>query len=179
MKIRTIVLFTLFLIVLDQAVKWLINAYYFDVTFTVVPSLLEFRPKFNDKHSYVNVLLNQYFGIHVGLLPHIILFAAIQVVMIVLFSYFRENIKNTRILGVAFSFQVASMVCALLGNLVWKQGTLDFIYLVPLFIFDLKDLYSNCFILLFLIYVYSVKKPLEKVHFSDVITYVKDQFGRR
>lgn len=179
MKIRTVALLTLFLIVLDQAVKWLINAYYFDVTFPIIPSLLEFRPTFNDKHSYVNVLLNQYLGIHVGLLPHIILFVVIQFIMIVLYGYFKNNIKNSRILGVAFAFQMAAMACALLGNLVWKEGTLDFIYLVPLFIFDLKDLYSNCFILLFFIYVYSVKKPLEKVQFSDLVFYAKGLFGRR
>lgn len=179
MKIRTVALLALFLIVLDQAVKLLINAYYFDVTFSIIPSLLEFRPTFNDKHSYVNVLLNQHLGIHVGLIPHIILFVAIQFVMIVLFGYFRDNLKNSPILGVAFAFQMAAMVCAFLGNLVWKQGTLDFIYLVPLFIFDLKDLYSDCFVLLFLIYVYSVKKPLEKVQLSDVIIYAKRLFGMR
>ncbi len=176
MKIRNVVFLTLFLIVLDQAVKLIIIAYYFDVTFPIIPSLLDFRPKFNDKHSYVNVLLNQYLGVHVGLLPHIILFIAIQFVMILLFGYFRKNIKNNRILGVAFAFQMSAMACAMLGNLVWKQGTLDFIYLIPFFIFDLKDLYSNCFILLFFIYVNSVKKALDKVHLSDVIIYAKEQF---
>ncbi|MPN38108.1 hypothetical protein SDC9_185632 [bioreactor metagenome] len=99
--------------------------------------------------------------------------------MIVLYGYFKNNIKDSRILGVAFAFQMAAMACALLGNLVWKEGMLDFIYLVSLFIFDLKDLYSDCFILLFLIYVYSVKKPLEKVQLSDLVFYAKGLFGRR
>ncbi len=59
-------------------------------------------------------------------------------------------------------FIVAAIICALSGNIIWKNGTLDYIYLKPLFIFDLKDMYVDFGIVAFLFYAIKNRVQLEK-----------------
>ena len=58
---------------------------------------------------------------------------------------------------------MAAVICALIGNLIWKNGTLDYIYLKPWFVFDLKDLYVDLGIVTFLIYVLKNRRQLKKL----------------
>jgi lipoprotein signal peptidase len=89
----------------------------------------------------------------VGLLPHIILYLVIGVLVPMYFSYFRNNFpRNKKLIDIATIFLMAAILCALIGNIIWKNGTLDYIYLKPLFVFDLKDVYIDFGIALFLIY---------------------------
>lgn len=144
MKTQTIILWIVILIILDQVIKIIINAFYFDSNFEIIPSILEFKPVFNQKHSYLNVLLNDKFNINFGLFPHLIIF--LLAIVIITFIYdFYKNILNSKLLDFAFILYVAGWSCALIGNIIWTKGTLDYIYLKPLFIFDLKDVYINSF----------------------------------
>jgi len=59
---------------------------------------------------------------------------------------------------------MAAILCALIGNIIWKNGTLDYIYLKPLFVFDLKDSYSDIGIILFLIYAFKNRVQLKLIH---------------
>lgn len=42
------------------------------------------------------------------------------------------------------------LICALIGNPIWKKGTLDFLYLKHPFVLYLKDTYIDIGLLLFL-----------------------------
>ena len=175
MKIRTIVLWTTILVIIDQIVKIIVNSYFLESRFDIIPSLFEFRPTFNTKHSYVNVLLSQYFDINIGLLPHIFLFLLIVIGSFIFYGYFRNsNLRYKRLLDFEFVFLLASIICAFSGNLVWEKGTINYIYLKPLFIFYLKDLYNNCFVVLFYIFTFKNKTEFRKMKLNDVVLYIKN-----
>ena len=38
------------LVLIDSAIKIIINGYFLDVRFDIIPNLFEFRPKFNDHY---------------------------------------------------------------------------------------------------------------------------------
>jgi hypothetical protein len=163
MKARNIIAWIFILITIDQTIKILINIYFGNVHFEIIPSLIEFKPTFNERHSWVNNLLDDNFGVNVGLIPHVILYILIGIFIPMLFSYFRNNINADKILiDIAIIFMMAAVFGALIGNIIWKNGTLDYIYLKPWFVFDLKDLYSNLGVITFLIYAFKNRGQLEK-----------------
>jgi cytochrome c oxidase subunit IV len=175
MKIRTIVFWIAILVFIDQAIKITINAYFLECRFDIILSLFEFRPTWNDKHSYVNSLLSNHFNVNLGLLFHTILFLIGGIVLLILYGFFRNNdFKNKKYLDFAFMFAFAGLICALSGNLIWENGTLDYILLNPLFVFDLKDLYLNCFVVLFVIFMLKNGKDIHKVKTKDLVLYVKN-----
>ncbi|MDC0584174.1 signal peptidase II [Bacteroidales bacterium] len=151
MKTKNIALVIALLIVLDQSIKLIINAFFFEINFEIITSFLEFKPKYNTKHSYFNVLISENTHIEFGLWFHVMFFILLQGFMLLLYNYVRTKIvSKTTMLDLAFSFQISALICALTGSLIWKNGTLDFIHLKPLFIFDLKDAYIIFFTILFL-----------------------------
>ena len=163
MKTRNIVLWVLTLIIIDQTIKILIHNFYLEINFDIIPTLIEFKPTFNVKHSWVNTLLNKNLGINIGLLPHVTLYLMIGFLVPMVFSYFRNKISSDKkFVDVATIFIMAAIVCALLGNIAWTKGTLDYIYLKPLFVFDLKDVYIDFGLVIFLIYVFKNKLRLEQ-----------------
>lgn len=163
MKTRTIIIWILILIIIDQGIKIIIFNFHTEVTFEIIPTLLEFKPKFNINHSWVNSLLNKNFGINVGVLPHLILYVMIGLFVPMYFSFFRNKVScNKKLIDTSTIFIMATVLCALIGNTIWKNGTLDFIYLKPLFIFDLKDVYSDVGIVIFLAYALKNRKELDQ-----------------
>ena len=179
MKTRIVILWILILIVIDQSIKIIINTYFGDCQFEIIPSLIEFKPTFNVKHSWVNTLLNKNFGVNVGLLPHIILYLFIGVLIPIYFSYFRNHMPyNKKLIDVAIIFIMAALICALIGNLIWKNGTLDYIYLKPWFVFDLKDVYIDFGVGFFLIYAFKNRNQLNPIKSRDVFLYAKNRFKK-
>ncbi|MBL7935177.1 MAG: signal peptidase II [Bacteroidia bacterium] len=163
MKTRNIIMWILILIIIDQAIKILIHNFYGEINFDIISSLIEFKPTFNAKYSWVNSLLDKHLGINTGLVPHVILYLIIGVIIPTVFSYFRNKIaSDKKMIDVATIFIMAAIVCALLGNIAWTKGTLDYIYLKPLFVFDLKDVYIDFGLVLFLIYVFKNRTQLEQ-----------------
>lgn len=171
MKTRTIICWILLLIAIDQAVKLIIYTWFMDVRFDIISPLFYFEPFFNDKHSYVNNLLYNYFNINIGFWPHIVIFLLAQYIVLAIYCSFRSITTKTTLLDTALIFEVAAMVCALLGNICWKEGTLDFIYLKPLYIFDLKDIYINTFVCLLLIYSYRYRHEISKITAKELFTF--------
>ena len=170
MKAKRIIFWILLLIVIDQAVKIIINSFFLETQFEIIPSLFEFKPVFNDKHSYVNDLLFKNFNIDLGLWFHLIVFLLAQMMLCFLYVKFKKNIvENKKLLGLVILFQIAGFICALIGNLIWQKGTLDYIYLKPLFVFDLKDLYIDCFAILFLVYCHKNKAQMKLVRMKNRI----------
>ena len=181
MKTQKIIFWILLLIGIDQIIKIIINSFFLDVRFDIIPSLFEFKPFFNDKHSYVNDLLYKNFNIDMGLWFHVILFLFIGIIILTFYGYCRNNIsENKKLFDIAFIFCMAGIICAFIGNLIWKKGTLDFIYLKPLFIFDLKDLYLNCFFMpLFLVYAHKNREQIKTIKIKNMIVFVRDRLKNK
>lgn len=174
MKKQHILFWIIFLIAIDQAVKIVINTYFLDAHFEIIPGLLEFKPFFNSKHSYLNSLLYKHFNINLGFWFHILLFLLAQGMFLVLYSFLKNNSTvNKKLLDAGMVFQLSGFVCALIGNIIWENGTLDFIYLKPLFVFDFKDVYLNCFAVLFLIFLHKNKKQMKHLKKQDIFHYSK------
>ena len=176
-KKTKIILWILLLTTIDQLIKLVIHAYYMDVRFEIIPSLFEFAPVFNSNYSYINDLLNKYLNIDIGFIPHIVLYVVLQVVVANIYISFKIKLDNTFswLLDTAFVFQVSALLCALIGNVIWADGVLDYIYLKPFFIFDLKDVYAWVFVFLILAYTIKKKDQLKTVNLDpkDVIEYIK------
>ena len=177
MKAKTILTWILILVIIDQAIKILIYNLFAEINFEIIPSLIEFKPTFNVQHSWINTLLNENLGINVGLMPHIILYLLIGVLVPIYFSYIRNNIpRNKKLIDVALIFMMAAILCALIGNIIWKEGTLDYIYLKSLFVFDLKDVYIDFGVALFLIYVFKNRDQFKNpIKTRDVFLYAKNK----
>jgi len=177
-KKAKIVLWILLLTAIDQLIKIVIHAYYMDVRFEIIPSLFEFKPVFNSNYSYINDLLNKNLNIDIGFLPHIILYFVLQVIVTNIYISFKIKLDNTFswLLDTAIVFEVSALLCALIGNIVWFEGVLDYIYLKPLYVFDLKDVYAWVFVFLFLVYTIKKKDQLKTVNIDpkDVVEYIKN-----
>ena len=180
MKARTIILWIFILIIIDQIIKIVIYSFFFETHFEIIPSLFEFKPIFNDKHSYLNVLLNKKFSIDLGLWFHMGLFLFGEIIFLAFYFYMRKNITgNKTLLDIVIIFQSAGLICGLIGNLIWEKGTLDYIYLKPLFIFDLKDLYLNCFAVLFLVYLHKNRFQTKTIKLKDIILNIKESINAK
>ena len=175
MKTKEIIWWIFLLVIIDQATKIVIYHFYMDTHFEIIPSLFEFSPVFNDKHSYVNYLLNQKLNINMGFWIHMVIFAVAECIILALYVFLRSLSKKTKLLDIGITFQIAGLICALLSNIVWEKGVLDFIYLKPLFVFDLKDLYNNCFVVLLLIYVHKHREKVNTAKIKEVINQLRNR----
>ena len=174
MKAQTITEWIFLLVIIDQAIKIIIHAFFLETRFEIIPSLLEFKPTFNSHYSYFNSLLYNKYHIDIGLYYHIILYIFAETAVIAIYVTFKSISKNTKFLDIAFIFQLAGIICVLIGSLIWEKGTLDYIYLKPLFVFDLKDIYLNCFAVFFLISAHKNKTQMKTVRMKDIPAYVKN-----
>ena len=147
MSLKTKTLSILMLIFVDQIIKIVIYHCFFYIKFNIIPSLLYFYPKFNTKYSYLDGLFN----LNIGLFIHVIFTLVLLIIILFIFNYWRKKYR-TKLLDFSFIFFIAGYICVLIGYF-WKKGELDYIYLKPLFIFDLKDLYISCFVVLMLLHV--------------------------
>lgn len=173
MRIKNFILCTAALTGLDQVVKWIIQTYFLDTRFDIIPGLLEFYPKYNYSHSYVNDL----FDIGIGFAPHLLLFLVILAWLILMYGYIR-TIRRKKIDDCAYMFGIAGAVSAILSISLWK-GVLDFIYLVSLFVFDLKDLYINVFVVLFIAGILFYRsEPVFNGKGKGFLNYIKNLFTK-
>ena len=67
-----------------------------------------------------------------------------------------------------FSFIFAGATCSLIDKVFW-DGNLYYILLHGLFTFDLKDVYINIFIGLFIIGVYSKNEDFKKIEDQNIL----------
>jgi hypothetical protein len=129
-------------------------------------------PVFNDKHSYVNVLLNDKFNVNFGLFIHLIIFSLAAIITTAVYDFYKSITKD-KLLDLAFIFYMAGWSCGLMGNLIWTKGVLDYIYLKPLFIFDLKDIYINCFTFLLFLSLIKNRPKTKKIKMKDFMLHIK------
>ncbi len=172
MKTRTILIWVIALFAVDQVIKIVIDRYFLDVNFDILPPLFYFRPYFNDEYSWVNGL----FRLGMGFWAHIALFLLVAVIFVVLYDSLKTASGNSKTVNIAFIFGFAGFLSSLVCTVFW-DGCLDYIYLKPLFIFDLKDLYIDCFVIIFLLYYFKNRKYLSTFKFRDINQHIKNRFA--
>ena len=148
MSLKRVLFYIAILITVDQIIKVMIYNYFFEYKFEIIPSLLEYHPVFNKKYSYFSVLFNKSINKYILLLCSLI----IMYLMILFYSKSKKK-YNILLLDYCFIFSEAGFFSAFLGYF-WEKGVLDYIYLKPLFIFDLKDIYLCIFELLLPVYLF-------------------------
>ena len=170
MKYREMTLWILLLAVIDQLIKIIIYCYFFDVQFTIIPPVFYFEPVFNYLHTYAANLLQ----INAGQWPNIILKAAVLLVVLLGTDYVRW-IANYKLLDWGLLFIISGCVCSLTDTVFWNK-CLDYIYLKPLFVFDLKDMYLNIGAVLFVLSLYKNREELKSV--KKFPEYIKWRFKK-
>ena len=173
MKYRTIWLLIALLVIIDQAIKIVINSYFLNVRFDIIPSLFEFLPTFNYKYIYLNHLFNLNIGYWRVIIMNIIGF----LIILFFYGFFRKRSNNTTLLDTAFIFMNGGMISAFIGTIFWG-GCLDYIYLKPLFVFDLKDLYIDIGVILLIASSFKNRKNYDSIKMKDIGNYVKNLFVR-
>lgn len=153
MKTKNVIWWTLALATLDVLIKVIIDTYYLDTRFTIIPGLIEFKPTFNDVAPYFIQLL----GYRIGHLPHLIIVCVVALAAYFIYKRALKKATHPKYLNIAFVLIFAAILSSLVAQLIYK-GILDYIYLKPLFVFDLKDVYVNCGAIIFLLYIYNTKK---------------------
>ena len=171
MKTRTVLLWAIALFIIDQIIKIVINRYFIDVRFDIIPPLFYFKPTFNHQYSWVNGLLH----LGMGFWTHIIIFSFITILVVFYYDWIKTISGNSKLLNIAFIFGFAGITCSFIGTIFWN-GCLDYIYLKPLFVFDLKDLYVDTFAILFCLYYLKNRKYLSTFKNKDVINHFKNRF---
>lgn len=111
MKSRTVIVWSIVLVVTDQAVKWIISTNYQHVTVEIIPSLLDFKPILNNKSFYWLSLMNIYVGRWARMATAVI-FSGI---LCLFYLYMKGIFRNKTCLDVAFIFGFAGMLCSLLS----------------------------------------------------------------
>lgn len=180
MKIRNIIPLIILLVLIDQGVKLIVYTSFIDTNFEIIPKVLDFKPTFNSKYSFVNDSIYKNTGMDAGLLFHIILFAIIWFIQFVGYKFFKSIDLHNKTIDVSMAFFTSAVICAYLGMLVWEKGIVDFLHfkLHFNFVFDLKDVYINCFVALFFISTIKIEMK-HNVKLVDLWNYLKGLFRQR
>ena len=167
MKRKNIIIWIVCLVIADQGVKLIVANFFIDTRFDIIESILGFRPVFNDQYSYLNALLK----LNIGLLPHTVFLILIQFIVLLLYIYLRAAQHSVKLLDISFTFGQSALICVFCGFYFWKAGILDFIYL-RLWTVDFKDIYLNCFAILFLLNYHKNKAELKnsKIKMKDCLS---------
>ena len=180
MRTHYIILIIILLVLIDQCIKLVIYSSLMDVNHEIIPGVLDFTPIFNSKYSFVNDSVYKKTGIDFGLLFHIVLFVIAWFIQFVGYMFFKSIDSKNITLDLSISCLTAAIICSFLGMLVWSEGILDFLHikLIVNIIFDLKDIYINCFIVLFSISTarLSIKYNIKLTDFSN---YLKSLFSKQ
>lgn len=171
MRYKNLFLWVVLLVAIEQFIKLIIRAYYMEVGFEIIPPLFYFLPKVNTNYSYINDLL----GLGISKTTHIVTAIIGFLIILFLHDFFRTILTTTnKLRNTAFAFGLSGILCVLIDN-AFLGGSLDYIYLKPLFIFDLKDIYLNCFVFLMLYNLLFIEKLTDDKQVS-LKNYYKKRF---
>ena len=135
MRFGKIIVFVFLLIGLDMAIRIAVATFWMDVRFNIIPGLLEFKPVVNHAYSYVSGL----FGLGIGYWLQLLIDIFVVGLFLFLYAFIRRYGSPKRMADAAIVLLLSGALCALIIQIVWGY-CLDYIYLVPLFVFDMKDL---------------------------------------
>jgi signal peptidase II len=178
MKTKTVLLWTTVLFVIDRVVKVVIDRYFINVKFEIIPPVFYFRPTFNPQYSWVNGL----FGLGMGFWAHVVLLGFAAIIFVLLYDFMKKISGNRKIVSIAFIFGFAGVMSSFIGTIVWN-GCLDYIEWRRFTVFDLKDLYINIFLTLLVWYYIMNWKHLSSLKLENIVRHYKTRtaslFGKQ
>ena len=134
------------LVFLDQCIRLYINHNLIDKNFNILSDYIQFKPHLNVQYSWINSLFN--LGINRTI--HIISAMLILAFLCLVYIFVRTMYIRIQLIEVVFILTFGASICSLIDKMFWG-GSLDYISLKGLFIFDLKDLYITIMEVLLLI----------------------------
>ncbi len=156
-QVRYMLLGAVLLCVVEQGIKLIVNRN-LNASFPILPPLLYFQPMFNRDYSWINSM----FQLGVGRGIHIALVLAMLVLIFLAYRYCAQRSDGSRYVNAMFSILIAGALCSLIDKLFWG-GSLDYILLKGFFTFDLKDVYINAFIAMFILGLVFKNKALWRI----------------
>lgn len=148
-KKKTLLIIFIILMLLDQGSKLIINKFFFETKFDIIPEFLSFHPIINTKGSWLNVR----FGLGINFSILIILNILAIFLFIEFYRYYISKNNKSFWSDLCFISIIAGCLCSLIDKLFYG-GSLDFISISNLFIADLKDIYINIAIFAFILTAY-------------------------
>lgn len=171
-RIDKLLITSLVLVCIDQIIKLIIHFNYLDKRFNLLFSLISFEPYLNIKYSWINSMGN--FGWN--RIFHIILVLVLLLLAAIVYGYLSDRMIVDQLSNTLFAFLFAGGICSLIDKIFWG-GSLDYICLKGLFIFDLKDVYLTFFeiiLVMMLIFNYrGLRGMKEKELIKDIAAYLK------
>lgn len=151
------------LVIIDQVIKLIIKFNFFDETYNIIGDYVRFEPIINHKMSWV--------GTFIDVLSNPILITVINVIAIYLlfcsYRYFKfKTSEHNKNLNILFLMAIAGGICSLIDKVFWG-GSLDYIALKNLFIFDLKDCYITFFGIGLIIYSFKMDDDISLKEFFE------------
>lgn len=135
------------LVVIEQVIKLLISRYFTGDALVLIPGVLYFSPVQNTHMNWFGSLA----GIQIPVFVMVIMEALIFILALLAYRYFSYLMKNERRLPAVFAaISMAAITCAFIDNVFWG-GSLDYIGLFNWFVFDLKDVYIDIGLILFVV----------------------------
>jgi hypothetical protein len=162
---REMILPVIILIATDQVIQFFIVTYHDSIHLVVVENWLTIIPWFTQSKGDGFISTGQ-----VPLLMRIAVNLLIVPFVYVLFRILHFFEQNRKYLFVSLLFYTAGYVCSCLNLIFYKSGY-DYIYLYPLVILDLKDIYINIGIYTLAQSMMQNAAILKKVHLKDIKKY--------
>jgi len=146
------------LITADQGVKLFINANFLGNTAAIFPPVLYFSPVFNTDYSWFASMLD----LTVSKWLHAAAVGLLIVILTLFYRFLNLRLGRDHTVNTLFAFLFSGAFCSLLDKIFWN-GSLDFIMLNGLFIFDMKDVYISVFIGLLLLFLLKKNHTLSQI----------------
>ncbi|SFU89668.1 signal peptidase II [Clostridium sp. DSM 8431] len=140
----------IFAMFIDQGIKLIIKAFFFNHNINIIPELLSFNPIINTQGSWLNARFNT--SLSFSFLITINFLALI--LLIELYRYLLFKGYKTFWGDMAFIFLLSGALCSLIDKCFYG-GSLDFIGISDLFVADIKDIYINFGLYSFILAAYS------------------------
>ncbi len=154
------------LVILDQIIKIIIKELYFTNTHELMHNIFYFKPYINTDYSWINSLFN----LNISLFIHLSFVTITGIIMFFSYDYIKYHNYNSKIIRILFVFWFSGVICSFVDKVFWG-GSLDYIYLKPLFIFDLKDCYIAIGEILSILLIIKHWNDLNDFKVTDLIKY--------
>lgn len=162
------------LVLLDQSIKVIINQYFRNQKINIISDYVRFEPHLNVDFSWVNSMLD----LGLSRIFHIALVFFLFVLLCIIFKYMGARNTRDKWVDSIFILVFSGAICSFIDKVFWG-GSLDYIALKGLFIFDLKDMYVTIFeIMLIGMAIFNYKgflKINEKELFRDFKRFFKSE----
>lgn len=157
-KSKTAWLAAALLMALDQGVKLLISAHFTGGPRPILPPVLYFCPTLNTSYTWVSSMLD----ISLSKWAYIGAVAVMLALILLFYRHLQKRLPKNGTVSVLFAFLFSGAGCSLIDKVFWN-GSLDYIQIRPLFVFDAKDVFVSIFIGLLLLFLVRGNPVLKQI----------------